>query len=107
VKKGRNLIKWSKWRAKKKGLPHDLSYPWIEERMREGCSVTGRSFDLKKGKMRAFSPSLDRIDSCKGYTQKNTRLVCLWYNLAKCNWDNDFIQRVIKETATYWEGKCS
>ena len=106
-KKAKNLARWSKWRAKKRGLEYDLSYEWIRQKIVEGCPVTGRSFELKKGKIRAFGPSLDRINSSKGYTKQNTRVVCLWYNLAKSNWDNSFIQKVIKETVQFWEGKCS
>ena len=84
-----------------------MTWEWIYDEIIKGCPVTGKSFDLVTGKRRAFGPSLDRIDSSKGYTKKNTRVICLWYNLAKWNWDNKFIRKVIKDTVLFWEEKCS
>ena len=54
------------------------------------CPVTGIRFDLTTGHQALsgrskspYSPSLDRIDSRKGYTNENTRIVIWQYNMAK------------------------
>lgn len=57
------------------------------------CSVTGISFsrekrDTRRGARKAnpFAPSIDRIDPAKGYTDANTRVVILAFNLARGDW---------------------
>ena len=103
-------MRWSRRRAKDRNLDHNLTWEWVKNKILEGCPVTGKAFDLTckgSGKKRALGPSLDRIDNSKGYTVDNTRVICLWYNLAKWNWDDEFIRNVIKETITFWEEECS
>ena len=78
-------------RSKKKGLDFDLTIEWIESRLQEGiCSVTGLPFEIKeysqKGnleKLSPYAPSLDRIDSDKGYTMDNVQVVLNNYNKFK------------------------
>jgi len=54
---------------------------WIKQQGK--CKLTGLKFDLRSGIGRLpFSPSLDRINSKKGYTKRNTRLVCVHINEA-------------------------
>lgn len=57
---------------------------------RGNCAVTNIPFELsneyqiKTGRTaNPFSPSIDRIDSSKGYTNENTRIVIWQYNMAK------------------------
>ena len=38
--------------------------------------------------------SLDRIDSSKGYTVENCRLVCTAVNLAMNEWGEDVLERI-------------
>jgi hypothetical protein len=63
------------------------------------CAVTGLKFDLSEcngqGK-RPFYHSVDRIDSSKGYTTNNIRLVCLAANIAMLHWG----ESVLSEVAT-------
>ncbi len=52
------------------------------------CEVTGLAFSLNRPKtrresLRAWGPSVDRVDPLKGYTRDNCRLVCWMYNAAK------------------------
>lgn len=46
------------------------------------CAITGIEFiyDIPRG---PFKPSIDRIDSTKGYTLDNIQIVCWIYNSAK------------------------
>ena len=65
----------------------------------ERCALTGIPFSFAKGAdehKAPFAPSLDRIDSCKGYTPQNTRLVCVAVNLAMNQWG----EAVLREIAT-------
>lgn len=53
------------------------------------CAVTNAPFSLKRiGRMNRapFAPSIDRIDSSKGYIPGNVRVVCLFANLAMNEW---------------------
>jgi hypothetical protein len=64
----------------------DLTLEWLSERIAKGyCEVTGISFDTKGhgAPARPFTPSLDRIDPSKPYTQSNTQVVVWIYNRAK------------------------
>ena len=66
-----------------------LTEAWIQERLDDGiCEVTGiyLSSPLEKG---PFAPSIDRIDSSKGYKPWNCRVVCLTYNYAKHTWGDE------------------
>lgn len=68
------------------------------------CEVTGIKFIKENGKMGAYTASLDRIDSTKGYTLKNTRMVIWAFNKAKGEWDekilNDWINKYINYRKT-------
>jgi hypothetical protein len=78
-------------RSKSKNLDFDLSIEWVESRLREGiCSVTGLPFEIKQysknghlDKLSPYAPSIDRIDSDKGYTMDNTQIVLNNYNKFK------------------------
>lgn len=80
------LLRAALTRAQQKGLPMDITHEWIKERLVEGvCAVTGLPFVLEINRTRKHprAPSLDRIDSTKGYTQDNVRVV-LWAVNAGC-----------------------
>ena len=67
----------------------DLTPEWIQERIEnEYCVMTGIKFVLTGGR-HPFSPSLDRIDSTKGYTKDNVQLVTWMYNTAKGQFTHD------------------
>jgi hypothetical protein len=74
-------------RAAKLGVPFALTREWIAERLSGVCALTGRPFDMTrhKGGVRANlnAPSLDRVDSSKGYTMDNVRLVVVHANVAR------------------------
>ena len=57
---------------------------------KEFCPLTGYKFDLgreyldtTKRKKNPYSPSLDRIDQTKGYTDENTRIVIWQFNMGR------------------------
>ena len=71
---------WESKRAKcrKSGIQFDLTYGWYLEQLNRGCAVTGLPFRF--GSLSPFSPSVDRIDQTKGYTEDNCRMVLFAVN---------------------------
>jgi len=55
------------------------------------CILTGVKFDYKvrKGEKNPYAPSLDRIDSSKGYVEGNIRWICWWLNRAFAEWGEE------------------
>jgi len=73
-----------------------LRHLWLEQEGR--CAVSGIVFsdELHERSFvkRPFEPSLDRIDSAKGYTTENVRLVVVIANFAMGQWGEDVLRRL-------------
>ena len=90
--------------AESRGIPFNLSKEWILEKLLNGrCEVTGIPFVLKaeedqytivsKNQNRnPWSPSVDRIDSSKGYSEDNCKMVCTMYNTCKGSFSNKAVE---------------
>ena len=85
----RQLGSSAKYRAKQIKVKYNLTKEYLIalwEEQNGCCAVSGRKFDLRKppkGKcVRANSPSLDRVNSRKGYVKGNVRFVCYQVNTA-------------------------
>jgi len=80
----------AKQRAKRLGSQFTIDTEWVEGRLMTGhCEVTGLPFTMepdKSGRASPLSPSLDRIDSSRGYTRDNVQVVVWIYNNAKSHW---------------------
>jgi len=93
-----NLLEAARGRAKNKGLIIDIDLEFLinmYEEQNGKCKLTNIDFTFeKKEKSRhfnPFNPSIDKIDSNKGYTKDNVRLVCTIVNLALNNFgEGDF-----------------
>ena len=89
--KGRARSLWdgARIRAGKRNEPFTLSIERIQRALEIGvCEFTGLEFDLEQklkiGKGRSpLSPSVDRKDPLKPYSDDNVNIVCDWYNMAK------------------------
>lgn len=89
--KGRatHLLNNARARAKRNNIDCTISQEWIIERLERGrCEMTDLPLVIEinggKGhKNNSFAPSLDKIDTTKGYTPDNVRLVCWIYNRAR------------------------
>ena len=96
-----SLYTGAKSRAFKKGLEFNLTSEWIKDKLREmKCSATG--FDLTivtsiDGRVNPLKPTLDRLDSTKGYTLENTRVTCWWWNVMKQDWSEETVINLIKK----------
>lgn len=90
--KARGMALRARARAASRGLPCDIDALWIVTRwyaQHGRCHFSGRPMTLKVGPMNV---SLDRINSAKGYTRKNTVLAALQANLMKSDMSvTDFI----------------
>lgn len=94
----RRLVYDGRKRSKKLGATFRLSKAWIVRAgKQDACAVTGIMFDLTKsrGNANPLGPSLDRIDASKGYTDKNTRLVTYFVNVAKGDWSEEQFRTLV------------
>lgn len=97
--KGQAIILYSRChtRAKRLGLPFSLTSEFLITKLNEGkCEATGIPFEYKKGGRGPFSPSVDRINPEKGYTNKNCRVVCCSFNFAKGTWTDEDVIKMSK-----------
>ena len=85
LKKNREKLIRMKKRAKKRGLDFNLDIKWLDEKFsRIVCEATGVDFIINDDVIiNPNHPSIDRIDSNKGYTKDNCRIVTMIYNVAK------------------------
>lgn len=85
------LMTLARFRAKQKGLPFALDENAIQGVIDAGvCELTRIPFNLDGGKT-WDSPSLDRIDSSKGYTPDNVRVVLYCLNVMANIWGENKI----------------
>ena len=76
------ILNNAKYRAKKKGIPFDLSEDDLE--IPEVCPVFKKPFIYGCG-LNEFSISIDRIDNSKGYVKENVIIVSYKANTMKSN----------------------
>ena len=96
------MWKAARERARIKGLEFSLT----QERVRSGvvhgaCEATGMQFtlDLPDGRVQALSPTIDRIDNAKGYTDDNAAVVCWIYNRAKADGTHAEVMMLVEALA--------
>lgn len=84
-----NVLGSSRRSAEKKGLEYDLTPEWFKERCKGVCEVTGIPFShdppREKNSKNPLGPSINRIDTEKGYTKDNCRVVLYAVNRALGN----------------------
>lgn len=91
----KTLIHNAKARAKEQGLEFSLSLEWLNSRNLETCPILKKPFvwktDVtdpsehggKNKKINPMAPSIDRIDSTKGYTPENCWVISRRMNAIK------------------------
>lgn len=84
-------------RAKKSGIPFDLTNEWAIRRWTGKCEFSGITFDTsftgQKG-CRPFSVSIDQKEPSKGYTQENCWFILFAYNAAKGSGSLDDLKKL-------------
>lgn len=108
---GEELLVKIKTGAKRRSIHFDISIEEINklvDKSKGKCSLTGIPFDLSKDpkyRLRLWAPSIDRIDSSKGYTADNIRLVVASVNIALSDFGEDVLIRIAKGIAKVKYGK--
>jgi len=101
-----HLLNRCRDRAKEKGMECSLTLEWIKQKLLAGvCEVTGISF-AKNGSRHPFMPSIDRIDSSKGYTPENCRVVLWMINAAKNDLTEDDFLSALRQVAEAVVERC-
>lgn len=92
----KNLYTQTTARAKKRGDKFELTREQYAAMFSEECQLTGIPFDTEKpkGKKRPFAASIDRIDSARGYSADNCRLVCVAVNVAMNEWGESVLYAI-------------
>lgn len=91
-----SLMKLAKKRAKNKGIIFSLTSNWFEERLKYGkCELSGLEFDFLTPSG-PYAPSVDRIDSTKGYEVSNCRVILWALNAAYGKWGKEIFDTIYK-----------
>lgn len=95
-KHAETLLRGAKRRAFDKKLPFELDMEWLNSRL-SACELTGLPFS--KYGVTPFRPmlaSIDRIDSSRGYTKENSRVICYALNSAFNEWGQIAFEPIAK-----------
>jgi hypothetical protein len=93
------LWRGARERANKKGIEFTLTREWVLKRLATGvCEATGIRFNSETfiGRCGPYSPSIDRIDSSKGYTPDNCRMICWALNMGLSEWGEEVYLDIAK-----------
>jgi hypothetical protein len=92
--------------AAKRGLVYELRPGLLEvlfQRQGGLCAITRQRMHLDKHLgtyRRPWAPSVDRVDSAKGYVEDNVQLVCVAANIAKSDWTQDVFRTLVTAAAS-------
>ena len=102
--RGVQMLARSRNRAKKSSIAHSIVLEDILPGIEAGfCQLTKLPFDLKpvtKTSQNPYSPSIDRIDSLKGYTKDNIRIVLYAVNAALGQYGTETMLPILKAMIT-------
>ena len=90
------------YRGRRTGKGCDMSPKQLADtllRCHGRCEVSGIALSFEKigpAKAAPFQPSIDRIDSAKGYNAANCRVVALAVNLAMREWGEEVVKKIGK-----------
>ncbi len=91
------IIRAAQSRARKKGLEFDLAL--FEFAPLEECECCGIELDYSTGNGHSrfsLSPTLDRVDNGKGYTEENSRIICYRCNMLKADMDLWELEKLVE-----------
>jgi hypothetical protein len=92
------IVSRARQRARKHGLPFDLSTEDFE--IPEVCPILGTELSFNKGGRSGHfpnSPSLDRVDPALGYVKGNVRVISARANWLKSDASLEELERVVED----------
>lgn len=108
-----NLLEAARSRAKRKNIDIDIDIEFLlelYEKQKGRCALTNIEFTFERNSngvknFLPYNPSIDRIDSKKGYTKDNVRLLLVIMNLSLNNFGEDCFYKVCKAFISKKEGR--
>lgn len=96
-----NILKSAEHRAHKKGLEFDLDLDWVVRKLKGKCPKLGFRFRFDYSgagykDRHPLTPSIDKIDPCKGCTKDNCQIVCWWYNVSKQRFTEEMMDNLCR-----------
>jgi hypothetical protein len=99
-----NMVDRSKSRAKRKGFEHSITIHDIQ--IPDICPLLGIPlFPSTTGRVGPNSPTLDRIDSSKGYTPDNVWVISYKANTIKSNATPEELLKIARRLADFVENR--
>ena len=99
-RKAHKILNAARQRARKRGADFSIAIEDVMPQIHLGaCSVTGIPFNYESpghGIRNPYGPSIDRIDSSKGYTPDNIRIVIFALNLMLADFGDEVFEHVAK-----------
>ena len=102
----------ARWRSVRYSIEFGISFEYVfalADAAGWACVVTGLPFSLRRVGTRQsmpFSPSIDRIESDKGYVEGNVRVVCLAANYALNEWGDAVFAHLLEAYAARKNARC-
>jgi hypothetical protein len=96
--RAREMYKHAKRRSANLGWSFDLDFEWVLDKVLSGCELSGLAFTYERdgsGKNVPLSPSIDRVDSSKGYTKDNCRVIVWALNAAFNSWGKAQFKQIV------------
>lgn len=95
-------------RAGRNGYEYDLDLEWCWKQYIKGCPIREKMFDLDpptRYQTNPHVPSIDRIDSRKGYTKDNCRMISWCFNQMMSDYEDADVAKWSRQLATYLENQ--
>jgi hypothetical protein len=88
------MLRSAKSRAKENNLEFDIDLQYLQSVATDYCPIDGLPFDWERHlatdkSLPLATPSLDRIDSSKGYVKGNVKIIGWKWNAKKSNMNLD------------------